>query len=82
MLADPHERYSAEQVLNHVWVANLAPNSDDSVLNLNLETMKSYTHANKFKKAVLTFIASRLKDDEIKVLKDIFTSLVIILFIY
>jgi len=75
MLADPSERYSAEQVLNHVWVAKLAPNSDESLLNFNLETMKNYTQANKFKKAVLTFIASRLKDDEIKTLKDIFTSL-------
>lgn len=75
MLAEPSERYSAEQVLNHVWVSKLAPNSDDSLLNLNLDTMKSYTQANKFKKAVLTFIASRLKDDEIKTLRDIFTSL-------
>lgn len=75
MLAEPSQRYSAEQVLNHVWVSKLAPNSDESLLNLNLDTMKSYTQANKFKKAVLTFIASRLKDDEIKTLKDIFTSL-------
>lgn len=75
MLTEPSHRYSAEQVLNHVWVSKLAPNSDESLLNLNLDTMKNYTQANKFKKAVLTFIASRLKDDEIKTLRDIFTSL-------
>jgi len=75
MLADPSERFSAEQVLSHVWVSKLAPNADDSLLTLNIETMKSYTQANKFKKAVLTYIASRLKDDEIKDLKEIFTSL-------
>lgn len=75
MLTEPNQRYSAEQVLNHIWVSKLAPNSDESLLNLNLDTMKSYTQSNKFKKAVLTFIASRLKDDEIKTLKDIFTSL-------
>jgi len=75
MLCDPLTRYSAEQVLSHNWVANLAPNSENSVLNLNLNTMKSYTQANKFKKAVLTFIASRLKDDEIKSLKEIFVAL-------
>jgi len=75
MLADPKDRYSAEEVLHHNWVSNLAPNSEDSLLNLNVETMKSYTLANKFKKAALTFIATRLKDDEISTLKDIFTSL-------
>ncbi len=75
MLKDPSQRYSAEQVLSHIWVSKQAPNSEESLLNLNLDTMKSYTQANKFKKAVLTFIASRLKDDEIKNLKDIFSSL-------
>ena len=37
--------------------------------------MKNYTKSNKFKKAVLTFIASRLRDDEIKQLREIFASL-------
>ena len=75
MLCEPKSRYSAEQVLNHIWVAKLAPNSDESLLLLNVDTMKNYTQSNKFKKAVLTFIASRLKDDEIKTLKDIFSTL-------
>lgn len=75
MLCEPSQRLSAEQVLSHVWVAKLAPNSDESLLYLNVDTMKNYTQSNKFKKAVLTFIASRLKDDEIKILKDIFASL-------
>jgi calcium-dependent protein kinase len=75
MLCDPDKRFSAEQVLNHTWVANLAPNSEECVLNLDLETMKNYSKSNKFKKAVLTFIASRLKDDEIHSLREIFFSL-------
>ncbi len=75
MLCDPQDRFNAEQVLNHEWVAKLAPNSYECLINFNLDSMKYYIQANKFKKAVLTFIASRLKDDEIKSLKDIFTSL-------
>lgn len=75
MLCEPSRRFSAEQVLNHIWVAKLAPNSEESLLNLNVDTLKNYTQSNKFKKAALTFIASRLKDDEIKALKDIFSSL-------
>jgi calcium-dependent protein kinase len=72
MLSDPDKRYTAEQVLKHTWVENLAPNSPEIVLNLNVDSMKNYTNSNKLKKAVLTFIASRLKEDDIKELKDIF----------
>jgi len=75
MLADPKERLTAEQVLNHKWVTELAPNSMEVILNLNVENLKSYKKTNKLKQAVLTFIASRLKDDDIKNLKEIFNSL-------
>jgi calcium-dependent protein kinase len=75
MLCDPDTRFSAEQVLNHTWVSNLAPNSDESLLDLDLQILKNYSNSNKFKKAALTFIASRLKDDEIHKLRDIFFSL-------
>lgn len=75
MLADPKDRYTAEQVLNHTWVKNLAPNSEECLLNFNPESLNRYKNTNKFQKAVLTFIASRLKDDEIKVLKEIFHAL-------
>lgn len=75
MLCDPEKRFSAEQVLSHTWVANQAPNSDESLLNLDVNTMKNYLNASKFKKAVLTFIASRLKEDEIHSLREIFCSL-------
>lgn len=37
--------------------------------------MIKYKNTNKFQKAVLTFIASRLKEEEIKHLKDIFLTL-------
>ena len=75
MLCDPEKRYSAEQVLNHIWVAKLAPNSEDCLLELNVDTMKDYIHSNKFKKAALTFIATRMKDDEIKTLREIFSTI-------
>jgi calcium-dependent protein kinase len=75
MLCEPEKRFTAEQVLKHTWVNHLAPNSTEVVLNLNVDSMKNYTHSNKLKKAVLTFIASRLKEDDIKELKDIFMAL-------
>ena len=75
MLCDVKTRISSMDVLNHVWVKNKAPNSDNFLTDINVENLKSYKNNNKLKKAVLTFIASRLKDDEIKVLRDIFNTL-------
>ncbi len=75
MLSDPKDRFSAEQVLNHNWVKNCAPNSEGTLLQLNTEALKKYKNFNKLQKAVLTFIASRLKEDEIKNLKEIFSAL-------
>lgn len=75
MLCEPNERYTAEQVLQHVWIANCAPNAAVNLDNLNLESLKTYKNANRLKKAVLTFIASRLNDTEVKNLKAIFETL-------
>lgn len=75
MLCDPDKRLTAEEVLSHTWVNNLAPNSQEVLLSLNVDALSNYRNFNKLKKATLTFIASRLKDEEIKNLKDIFTTL-------
>lgn len=75
MICDNKTRYSASEVLNHTWVKNKAPNAEHYLTELNVESLKNYKNNNKLKKAVLTFIASRLKDDEIKILKDIFNTL-------
>lgn len=75
MLCDNKSRLSANDVLNHNWVKNKAPNSEQALTELNVESLKNYKNNNKLKKAVLTFIASRLKDDEIKTLKEIFNAI-------
>jgi calcium-dependent protein kinase len=75
MLCDPTSRLTAEEVLQHEWVANLAPNSQDVVLELNVTNLASYKNFNHLKKAALTYIASRLKDDDIKTLREIFNSI-------
>jgi calcium-dependent protein kinase len=75
MLCEPSRRLTAEQVLNHTWVVNNAPNSTDALLTLNVENLKNYRNINKLKKAVLVFIASRLNESDIKILKEIFNSI-------
>jgi calcium-dependent protein kinase len=75
MLCDPDKRYTAQKVLEHNWVVKEAPNAKSKIENLNINTLKKYIGEHKLKKAVLTYIASRLGDDEVKNLKEIFQSL-------
>jgi len=75
MICEPQDRYTAQQVLNHKWVTQLAPNAQESLKSINVENLKNYTKQNKLKKAVLTFIASRLGENDVKILKDIFQNL-------
>lgn len=75
MLCDHDKRYTAAQVLEHPWIAQCASNAVGTLTNVNIEALKSYKNTNKLKKAVLTFIASRLRDADVQNLKDIFNTL-------
>ena len=75
MLSEPEVRPSAEQVLQHPWVKELAPLSNEAVLKLNSSSLKQYGNSTKLKKAVMTFICSRMKDDEVANLREIFTAI-------
>ena len=77
MLCPAKNRFTADDVLNHKWLKYLSSDTkkDDIILNLDFDILKRYTETEKFKKAVLTFIASRIKDEEIQHLKEIFIAL-------
>jgi calcium-dependent protein kinase len=75
MLSEPDHRPTAEEVLANVWVKELAPNSSEAILKLSSSNLKKYSHTSKISKAVMTFICSRMKDEEVKGLKDIFIAL-------
>ena len=72
MLCDESKRYTAEMVLNHPWLAKLAPNSKGKISNLNVKHLEDYKNNCNFKKFILTFIATRLKEKDIKELKEMF----------
>ena len=72
MLCDESKRYTAEMVLNHPWLAKLAPNSKGKISNLNVKHLEDYKNDCNFKKFILTFIATRLKEKDIKQLKEMF----------
>ena len=75
MCTTPDKRLTAEQVLNQKWVKENAPNSKNTLLPLKAEGFKNYAESNKLRKAVLTFIASRLTEEEIKNVKKIFENI-------
>ncbi len=75
MCCKPSDRLTAEQVLKEIWVKDNAPNAGKTLLPLNAEPFKNYSKSNKLRKAVLTYIASRLSEEEIKKIKAIFQSI-------
>ena len=75
MCCSPKKRLTAEQVLNETWVKDNAPRAGKALLPLKVDPFKNYSNSNKLRKAVLTYIASRLSEDEIKKIKTIFQTI-------
>ena len=72
LLCDEDKRYSAEMALNHPWIVKMAPNAKGAISKLNLKHLENYVHISNFKKFILTYVATRLKEKEIKELKEMF----------
>ena len=75
MCCSPSKRLTASQVLNETWVKDNAPKAGKTLLPLKIDPFKTYSNSNKLRKAVLTYIASRLSEEEIKKIKAIFQSI-------
>ena len=71
MICRSNNRLSAEMVLKHKW---LERKSTESKLlpNTLIESIRRSNTYNKIKKAVITYIASRLSENEIRPLKTFF----------
>ena len=72
MLCDEDKRYTAEMVLNHPWLNKLAPNSKGVISKLNIAHLENYKNISNFKKFILTYVATRLKEKDIKELREMF----------
>lgn len=75
LLCDEDKRYSAEMALNHPWLVQMAPNAKENISKLNVKHLEDYKNICDFKKFILTYIASRLKEKEIRDLKDLFNAI-------
>ena len=75
LLCDEDKRYTAEMTLNHPWLVKMAPNATEAISKLNIKHLEDYKNLSKFKKLILTYIATRLKEKEIKDLKELFNAI-------
>ncbi|OVA01878.1 Protein kinase domain [Macleaya cordata] len=73
--ADPRERLSAVEVLNHPWVREDGDASDKPIDIAVLTRMKQFRAMNKLKKVALKVIAENLSEEEIMGLKEMFKSM-------
>ncbi|KAG8661858.1 calcium-dependent protein kinase 1 [Manihot esculenta] len=73
--ADPKERLSAVEVLNHPWMQEDGDASDKPLDIAVLTRMKQFRAMNKLKKVALKVIAENLSEEEIMGLKEMFKSM-------
>ncbi|KAI3468666.1 hypothetical protein Pfo_025329 [Paulownia fortunei] len=73
--ADPKERLTAVEVLNHPWMREDGDASDKPLDIAVLTRMKQFHAMNKLKKVALKVIAENLSEEEIIGLKEMFKSM-------
>jgi calcium-dependent protein kinase len=74
MICPESERYNAEQVLNDPWFSNASKAPLTSFDFNDLKRFKNFAKGSLIKKMGLMFIASRLDENEINNLKNVFSS--------
>ena len=73
MIAPERSRYNAEKVLMHPWFKN-ANSTPITALQFNVNYFLDYIQGSNIKKMALMFIASRLDENEINNLKNVFSA--------
>eukprot|EP00931_Biecheleriopsis_adriatica_P006502 TRINITY_DN1078_c0_g1_i1.p1 TRINITY_DN1078_c0_g1~~TRINITY_DN1078_c0_g1_i1.p1 ORF type:complete len:509 (+),score=110.20 TRINITY_DN1078_c0_g1_i1:49-1527(+) len=83
LVLDPQERYTADQVLEHPWVCELAPDASSWYMPSQMfggglsiiDNLKVFQLQSQFKKVALTVIAGQLNEEQIKATRDAFIAL-------
>ncbi|XP_051141702.1 calcium-dependent protein kinase 17-like [Andrographis paniculata] len=70
--ADPKQRMTAFEVLNHPWIKEDGEAPDTPIDNAVLNRLKQFKAMNQFKKVALRVIAGCLSEEEIMGLKEMF----------
>ena len=72
-LVPENKRLTAKEVLEHPWF-NKIQNEESVDLQMDLNSFKDYVNSCKLKKMTLTYIASRLNENEVSNLREIFNN--------
>ena len=72
MLCEEEKRPSAMTVLENPWFTKVDSQPEKPLENFDARTLVNYINVNRLKKVVLTFIATRLKDNEVEKSRKIF----------
>lgn len=72
LVANPKDRMTAMEALNHPWVREGGVASDQPIDDTVMKRLKKFSEMTKFKKTALKVIAKNLTDAEIKGLKEMF----------
>jgi calcium-dependent protein kinase len=76
LLVPADERLSPKEASNHPWIKKMHSETKMTELSItHIKRLKKFQKANNFKKAVLTFIASRIGDEDIEKEIEIFRRL-------
>lgn len=74
MICVESKRFDAKKVLDHEWFQKVE-GQPQVELEIDVDKFTKYIHMNNLKKIVLTYIATRLKDSEVKHLREVFEAL-------
>mmetsp|Transcript_14510 Transcript_14510/g.12772 ORF Transcript_14510/g.12772 Transcript_14510/m.12772 type:complete len:227 (+) Transcript_14510:775-1455(+) len=71
-----NERLSAKKAMAHPWIKKYS-NSDDKgpILEAQINRLKEFQKNSKFKKAILSYLSTRVTDDDIKKEKELFETI-------
>jgi len=73
---DATQRLTADQVLHHRWIAEMAPDASAApVVPEVFWRLQSFNALGKFKRAAMTAVAQQLQEDAIQQLREIFQAL-------
>jgi len=72
LVSNPTDRLTAENILNHPWVAEDGDAPDTPLDNVVMSRMKKFTAMNKFKKVGMLAMAKTLTNEEISGMKQMF----------
>jgi len=76
MLSSEKTRLSSKKCLSHPWIKKYAnAKTKGKILDTQIARLREFQHNSKFKKVILSYLSTRVNDDDIKQEKELFASI-------